>query len=254
MSGNDSGNSEVETTVESYESFDQRDKEITTLVNNQDVLVDNSEDLKQSFESFFSSNLEFNDLGKHWNHMNVVLMPEFDDIDDLADTANSLINIIQHLDAEVIELLNKEGADEDLIALLKDLKLDYGHELDRQFNRLQKGRNWWSNIKTNTGFRSQRPNFQHELTIDYSETVVFNSDIQTTFILVDHFMKQLQSVPELVGDDALLEMDTDQIDSIIERLEDLKTDIQDYEEEIEEISEDSIEDSDETIADNEQSE
>jgi prefoldin subunit 5 len=236
--GNETPNEEV---VEVDDSYEERDKQISTLVEHEDILIENSEDLLKAFESFFETEYDFNDIGKLWTNVNLVIKPEFDDIDELADTANAFINIISNLDAEIVELLREEGGSEEIISLLRDLKLDHGYQLDRQFNKLQKGRNWWSNIKTNAGFRSQRPTFEHELTIDYTETVIFNSNIHSTFILIDHFTRQLQSVPKLVGDDALLEMNKDQIDTIIDRLEDLKSDIEDYEEEIESIGEETEE-------------
>lgn len=234
--GNETPDGEI---VEVDDRYEERDKQIATLIEHEDILIENSEDILKSFESFFEAGYEFNDIGKLWTNVNVVIQPEFDDDDELADTANALVNLVENLDAEAISSLREEEADEDLVSLLKDMKLDFGYQLNRQLNRLRKGRDWWSNIKTNAGFRSQRPTFEHELTIDYSETVVFNSDINSTLILVDHFVRQLESLPKLVGDDALLEMDKNQIDTIIDRLDDLKDEIEDYEEEIESIAEES---------------
>ena len=130
-----------------------------------------------------------------------------------------------------------KDADEELIKLIRDLKLEYGYKLDQEFNRAKKGRNWWSNIKTNAGFRSSRPNFEHELTIDYDRIVNFNSDINSTLILIDHFTRQLESAPKLVGDEALHEMDKNKIDKIMQRLDNIKEDISDYEEVVRTVSE-----------------
>lgn len=223
------------------DTYDVWKEEIAAIVEYQNILTENSEELHRALESFFESDFEFNDIGKLWTNVNLVIKPEFDDINELADAANALINLITNLDAELIALLRDEGANENVISLLRDLNLNHGYQLDRQFNKMQKGRNWWSNIKTNAGFRSQNPTFEHELTIDYTDTVVFNSNIHSTFSLIDHFTRQLHSVPKLVGDDALLEMNKDQIDTIIDRLEEIKGDIEDYEEEIESVGEDTEE-------------
>jgi hypothetical protein len=239
MSNGDGDETPDEEVVQVDDSGEERERQIATLIEYEDILVENSEDLMNAFGSFFESNYDFNDLGKLWSNVNIVIKAEFDDLDEFADVANALINLVTNLDSETISELREEGANEDLVSLFKDLKIEYGHKLDREFNRLQKGRDWWSNIKTNAGFRSQRPTFEHELTIDYTETVVFNSSIDSTFILIDHFVRQLESVPKLVGEDVLLEMDKEQINDVIGRLESLKDDIEDYEEEIESITEES---------------
>jgi len=246
MSDNEDENTE-EYNMDVIEEETHRTSDFEDLIEYEDIITENSKHLTKSFGKFFESDYEFNDLSKLWENIRITLEPEFEDIDDLADVVNALVNTVQNLDSETVVLLREKDASEELVKLLKELNFDYGYRLDRQFNRLRKGRNWWSNIKTNAGFRSQRPTFEHELTIDYSETVVFNSSPNTTLILINHFAKQLESAPELVGEDVLLEMNKGAIQDVIDRLEKLEQDINDYEEEIDQIGEmDSEEDSEES--------
>lgn len=243
MSGNeeeDNGDYELEV----VEDTDHRTSEFENLLEYEDTIITNSNHLKSSFGKFFESEFEFNDISKLWDNVGITLEPEFDDADDLGDVVTALINIVGNLDADAVTLLREKGANEELVDLLKELNFEYGYKLDRQFNRLKKGRNWWSNIKTNAGFRSQRPTFEHELTIDYSETVVFNSSPNTTLVLMNHFAQQLESAPELVGEDVLLEINKGLIEDVKDRLESLEEDIEDYEDEIDEIGD--VEDDDES--------
>lgn len=236
MSRNGNKSDDNRPTTEIDDVTAERDNQVNILVENQEKIIGNSDELRNAFSSFYANGNELKNLDSLWEKIDIVLRPEFEDIDELADAVNAVINNIANLDAETVTVLREQDAETDLVDFITEMRLKYGTQLTRQFNRLQKGRNWWSNIKTNAGFRSQRPTFEHELIIDHTEEVIFNSNIDSTLVLVTHFVQQLDSVSEMVGEDILLEMDTEKISNIISILESLQTDIEEYEETIDEIT------------------
>lgn len=205
-----------------------RERQIRTVVEHESLVLASADALRDAFEDFAESDHEFEDLESFWRRVDGALdAPE--DAEESADPASAVVTVVSTLDPDSVVSLHDGDASDDLVSLLWELKLDYDRDLERQLEWILDGRNWWRHVRSTPEERDGLVFLEHELTVDHSEDVVFHSTVESTWELVYHLVWHVLAVPNVVGEETLLEMDKRQIGSIRDNLETAIDDIEDYE-------------------------
>jgi hypothetical protein len=227
------------------ESFDQ--ERIEALVNNAEAVLKNKEQIELAIEQALDSELRFNNFDPL---LQSVSGPLYGDVENEVRmlVSEALVNIIARYPSDLADHLSKnsEHGDE-LVDFLNRLEAKFRIKLQRRLNRQYKGNDWWSNIKTDSGFRSGQPIFHHEFTKDYEDRVVITSDAQNTLALSRHFLEQIHAAQGDLGEDVLDYISEDTVDEIVEMAQELAEAVEKYPDSIEiaESKAESVEDSSE---------
>lgn len=194
------------------------------MVRNQDEIIENEELIRKTFD-LLKSNEELPNLDEIANNIQTSL--ELDD-EETEEIGNSLLTAITNLDKRFIEELYEQDADKELVELLKELKIEYHLPLTRMSHRMSTGRKFWNNLKTEIGVRSGNVTFHNEITVDYDETLEFDSSMQSTLMLTNHFLAQLRKAPNILGEDSLERLRLENLEAVKEQLEELIEDVEEY--------------------------
>jgi len=239
-----------ETEIETTDAFPEDLAE--PLVENSTEIMANRDSIERVFENIIKTDKVFNNMEKLSGGLELALTPQVDQ-DEIGPLINGLISTIVNFDPDYRSEFEEYGADEELVSFISDLKLRYGVELTQRLNREWKGRDWWSNIKTNVGVRSNRVYFRNELTIDFEREVDFNSGPESTLVLVDHFLRQITAAKNTIGEDILDSIRKEQVEEIHDHVSDLLEEIDEYQAE-DKVESGSEEDSKQVQADPEETE
>lgn len=218
---------------EQGDSHSERDRRLRTVVGHESVIVEYAPNLRDAFETFAESDHQFDDLDAFWRSVDLVFEHLDDDTDvdtcEPSDPASALVTVVSELDPESVVSLHDAGGSDELVPLLWSLKLDYDRDLERRLDWILEGRNWWRHVRSTPEERNGVVSLEHELTMDHTEDVVFHSTIESTWDLIDHLVWHVLAVPNVIGEETLLEMDTQRIGTIIGNLEAARADIEAYE-------------------------
>lgn len=200
-----------------------------------DVLLDNSSDIRGAFESIewvFEDTLNSERIENSWNDYRGTMQTKlYDEIEgeNIDEISAALLNVIANWNLQLFKHIKEK--DEDLAEKLKNLSAKYGLPVQRRAQRINQGRNYWSNIKSEIGVRSDSPKFTHEITLDHERTVEFQSGLDSTLVLAYHFLQQVDDAPNTIGEDLLSFIDKNQLEEIIEISQSLLEDVEEYESE-----------------------
>ena len=190
--------------------------------------------------------MPFNNFDKFADNLDMILADDLSQ-GNIEPVINSLISVVLNCNREVRERLQEDAENDDLVRFVIDLNLDYGIDLEQRINRMWKGPDWWSNIKTDTGIRSGNAYFQHELTLDYDRQVTFNSNIESTFTLIEHLLRQVKASKNTLGEDIFSPFHKQQIEEVEEQAAEVLNDIEEHLEKYEgEINQDQASDDEDT--------
>ncbi len=206
-----------------------------------DILLEHSEDLLNQrkeiisvFDNTVASDLRFNNLDEFFRLLSGCLYGYVDE-DDVSEVAEAIANTVVAYSTESADRLMEEGEDgEKLHSFLTELEANYKIHLERRTNRLHKGNDWWSNVKTEMGYRANKPHFRHEITKDYQDQVVISTDPQNTLTLAAHFLRQVLDARETLGEDVLDYISPELVQDVEELSSELADVMEEYPDDIEE--------------------
>lgn len=192
--------------------------EIETVIEYGHFFTGNEDAIRTAFEKTVGSDKNFNNLDKLYEHLGTALFNEFGD--DAKDAINEFINLIPNVAPYEIRVI-EERSGEDLANLIRDIKLEYGLDMNKRASRMHEGRRSLNNITSDAAFRAGNPIFYHEMMIDYEDEVQFNADLSSTITLAIHFVQQVAEAPNQLGEDVLDYVSTEDLDRLEENVEEL---------------------------------
>jgi hypothetical protein len=211
-------------------SDELRQENIRLLSEYIDNIEEVKDEMKTLFDIYFCQPDTYNSNIESFGQRMDVLLSEFvDDSEEREELVNAIFSLIMNYGYDNKSLTNEH---EQVAKFLREFNMSYGSDINRQMNKLNQGERYWSNIRTESGFRNNNPKFSHQIVIDKSEMVEFDSSVSATTTLVSHFVNQLYSAPSEFSEDVLLEFNVEAMESIRDRIEELIDDIEEHEEEI----------------------
>jgi len=189
-------------------------------------ISNNFEDIKWVFEDSFESDRVHNDYNDYFSTMHITLVDVVEEGDE-RELANSLIHATLNYSPALDDELDSISGD--LAGNIRKLSSQFGLPIQRRTQRIQQGHNYWSNVKSDIGVRSDQPNFEHEIIIDYNERISFDSGLHGTSVLARHYLEQVNRAASVLGEDVLSSIDQNEIKRINELSEQLLEDIEEYE-------------------------
>ncbi|MCT9095293.1 hypothetical protein [Haloarchaeobius sp. HME9146] len=206
------------------------------LAENSQIIIDQKEEISAAFEGGVSSDTEYNSLEPIAEQLLLALSVHQDvepGSEELVDLMNTLITAVMNLtqNHELIDNLREEGVSQDLICFLSRLSNEHGRNLQKRLYQERRGPNWWNNIKTNIGLRSGRVYLEHEISINYENTITFQSGLNNSLLLTEHMLTQILNARNAIGEDVLRDIDLDRVQMIREDLDELESQVEEYREE-----------------------
>lgn len=204
------------------------EERIDLLLNNSDGILEQQEEIKTVFEKTIESDHTFNSFDLFFRYLGGCLYGKVDE-DDLNDIAEALLNTVNAFSTEAADQLRESGKEgEQLFEFITELEVEYGVALKQKTNRVYKGHDWWSNIKTQPGYRSGRPHFTHEIIKDYDEQVVIGTDTQNTLVLARHLINEIEKARNDLGNDILDYISPQVVRDISDLAEELEDAVEEY--------------------------
>ncbi|MFD1515137.1 hypothetical protein [Halomarina rubra] len=218
--------------VEPQEEYPFDEERMETLREHLDAILDNKEEVRNVFEQTINTDLRFNELDTSLRYLSGVLYPEVEGEDSMV-LAEIIVNAVVYFQPQFADTLLEKFEDGDkLVDFLTELESKYSVILTRRVNRHYKGNDWWSNVKTDSGYRSGQPIFHHEITKDYDERVLISSDPQNTLVLSKHFLQQVNSARDDLGEDILHYVNEETTKQLAEVAQELADAVSEYPESV----------------------
>lgn len=217
--------------------FDDEVEDVKTLARNDKSVTELETPIDDTLSEFVSSNKKFGGFEELFSSLEFILRGEVTEGDE-QELSEALVNIVANADNRTIDALREE-ADDSVARFIQRIKTRHGLDLQRKINRLRQGKNYWTNIKTEAVYRTGRPTFHHEITIDYQETVRISSSPNANLDLATHLLEQTSSLPETLGEDAFETVERAQVEEVREKANELIEMMDEKDEDdVEEISDD----------------
>lgn len=208
------------------------EESIEIFIQYQNEIVASRNGIENAFRSVLKSEKITTDFEKLADYLAIAVSNNLDEESDANKVSNSIINSVPNYNQDTKEEYVDLGANDDALSLLSDLHSEFGYDIQQIFNRQNKGVDWWSNIFTDVGIRSNSPVFKHELRIDYNEVVKFSSDMESALTLTQHIFQKVANSPELLGEDALAYVNEDRVKDLNEATEKLLDELVEYDDTI----------------------
>jgi hypothetical protein len=214
-------------TVDSLEQ--EKERVLETLEKYEDEITKSEESIRIVFNNKIGNGeyAEF-DLADIFDDLFMCLPSELES-DEKGNIAETIINLPITLDRGLNEEIESISAD--LSNLFRNLKWKYKSELEHQMQMYYQGTNYWSNVKTVSRFRESQPGFTHEFNLRGEEIVKLDSSLPGSLMLSKHLIGQIIEAQQELGEDTLRQVEKEQVESIIERSNELLEEIEDLEEE-----------------------
>jgi|GEM_PF-2731430 len=211
------------------------EERVDLLLEHSEGILEQRKEIRSVFEKTIGTDKKFNNFDTFFRYLEGCLYGKVDQ-DAQEDVAEALLNTINSFSHDAADQLREDGEDgEKLFEFITTLEVEYGLDLSQRTNRVYKGQDWWSNIKTQPGYRSGRPHFSHEIIKDYDEQVVIGTDAQNTLVLARHLINEVDSARTTLGEDILDYINPDLVDDICNLASELQDAMEQYDAADEEI-------------------
>lgn len=212
----------------------EREEQIDILTDYAREISQNSERIERVFEDTFNSDETHNNYDDYLSTMELVLTGIVDE-GDKQDVTSALVNLVINYDSELYDEIAE--SDDGLADLIKKIASEYGLSIQRRIQRINQGHDYWNNVKSELSVRSNYPKFNHELVIDYTYRMTFDSSFNGTALLAQHFLEQIAEAPDVLGEDTLTFVDRDAIEKIQEVSEEILEQMDEFEEPLDQPAE-----------------
>ncbi|TVT94548.1 cysteine--tRNA ligase [Haloferax volcanii] len=191
---------------------------VESLLKYEGVIVDRREQLIHAFESSLKGDNTISETAELSTQIAVALR-QTDEDEEFQNAANALISIFRNLNPDILRILQKAGASDELIEILIALRMDYRLDIERLNNQKNIGQNWWSTINTEIAIRSDQVIFNHEIVLDMDDVVEFSTSFDNSTILVNHLLRRMADVIDMFGDESAGQIDEAHLEVIEENIE-----------------------------------
>jgi hypothetical protein len=189
--------------------------------------LNNTDDIEFIFEDTINSDRKSNAWDDFVGTFETLLYDEIEDKSGFKNLLSAILGIVLNWNPEKHEKIKDEN--EELADFAKTLATKFGLPTQRRANRINQGRKYWSNVKSDATIRSNNPVHTHELIIDHDSVFNFDSGINSTIILSKHFLQQVVEYPDIIGEDVLSYIHKPEVEEINELSEELLEKMDDYE-------------------------
>ena len=211
------------------------EESIEIFIQYQNEIVASRSGIENAFRSVLKSEKITTNFDKLADYLAIAVSSNLDEESDANEVSNSIINSVTNYTQDTKEEYVDLGANDDALSLLSDLHSEFGYDIQQIFNRQNKGVDWWSNISTDVGIRSNSPVFKHELRIDYNKVMSFSSDMESALTLTQHIFQKVANSPELLGEDALAYVNEDRVEDLNEATEKLLDELAEYDDDFQSV-------------------
>lgn len=203
-----------------------RDRQIELLKSNSGKIQQVFDDIEFVFEDVFGENkYKHNNYDDYSTTMRIMLSNQFE-ISKAMDISEAIINVVGSFDKEVKSELEEE--DPDLGSKISKLVAEYQLNVQRRSNIVNQGPDYWSNVKTEIGVRSNRPKHSHEFIRAHDNRVKIDSSMNGTLILAKHFLNQIKATKKTIGEDTLDYIREEDVGEIVEIAEEIREEVEQY--------------------------
>ncbi|GGN96749.1 hypothetical protein [Haloarcula pellucida] len=204
------------------------EERIDLLLDNADGIIEQKEEIRSVFEETIGTERKFNNFDLFFRYLSGCLYGKVDE-EEQDDVTEALLNTVNAFSTDAADRLCENGEKgQKLFEFITELEVEYGVDLDQRTNRIYKGHDWWSNIRTQPGYRSGRPHFTHEIIKDYDERVVIGTDAQNTLVLARHLINEVENARTDLGEDILDYIDPELVRNINDLAEELEDAVVEY--------------------------
>jgi hypothetical protein len=213
-------------------SLDEESVElIETLVDNEEAILENRSGVIANFEENVGTEDLVDVFVTLGSGLDKTLRLSIEDDDERTDVINGLYRILLNYDSGAGDVLFEKSDNSEFISLITLLSSRFTRKFRQKANRQSRGRQWWSDVKTNIGLRSGEFYLENELTIDMEHIVTFTSALTGQVTLSDHFVEQISRSKNEFGEEVLESVNKEAVERLSENVEELLEDMNQYEEE-----------------------
>lgn len=210
-----------------------QEKALEILKEHSKTIINNFEAIDWVFEDSVGSDRIHHDFEDLTKTLSLKLTGLVEDGEE-REVSGAIFGVVANFDEDQYRELEEHN--KELANRIRDLSAEYGLSIQRRAQRIRQGQLYWNNVKSNLTVRSNRPTFVHELTIDYSDVIRFESGYHGTTILSRHFIEQVADAMDVLGKDVLSFLEENEIKQINEISETLLDELEGYESEEEILS------------------
>ncbi|WP_137289032.1 hypothetical protein [Natronorubrum halophilum] len=215
------------------ESIEKLDSEVTsfidTFVKYDNEILSVKDKINSCFISIFKEDREikvFNELGNELTTVFVSVIPE----EAREDVINAVYSLVLNFEAGSFDYLQDKTGNDELIQFVVGLRTKFGLDFKKETNKFFRGERWWSDLKTNMGYRSGQVYFDNEVVVAMEDRMNFTSDLHGQVILSMHFIEQITQAQNQLGESIIEDINKSAVEDLEESISDLLKDIEDYEE------------------------